>query len=192
MSEKTRWVADDLGITIAEAEERVAAMVGAMTWSNLTRPIVDQMRASPHAWRSLVHIAITKFRSRGFAKGGEWGAGCPAGIVQLSINPKGGVRSAVRMRSAPTTIGPNELAGRRLDIANVQLPETLLLSMKGRRLDEILESTAFLAIVDGSTRLRRASAMSWGTRLTLDLPFIQPSANDLAAIRAANDPSEAH
>lgn len=171
------------GKTVAQADDDVAAMVAAMTWSNLTQPLLDELRNSSWTWRSLCDIAIAKFHTNGRTEGGGWYPPTKSGTAQIKVNPKGGLRCTLQLQSGPSTTGPNEMNGRDLYIDNVQLPETIMMSIKGRRLDQIVDSDQILTLAPGTTAIRSARKMSMGTKLVLDLPYIQPSADDLSAMR---------
>jgi len=175
-------------VTVAEAEDRVARHLVEMDWSNLTRPMLDQLARSPSAWKTLSSVVAERLRT-GKGQGAVWAASTDICSIDMRINPKGGLRCELKMRTGPSTYGPDSLCGRDLDICGVRLPETILISVKGRRLGEILQSERHLAIVPADTVLRSARSTSWGTRFTLDLRLIRPQADDVAAIRAASDPS---
>ena len=163
------------------------AAVRALAFGNLTRPVITQMRHPGRVWASLANIATSIAEGR---RGGEWGATTPVGGVVVKVNPKLALRSTLRFRNAAgTAIGPDELAGRWLDLAGVSLPETVMAAAAGRTVAAVVDA-ARLHHALADERVVRVEPKAWGVRIVLDLPLVQPDDDDLAAIRAALTPPQ--
>lgn len=182
-------LATEQSITVEEADERIADMVGLLEWANLTRPLLNQMISSPHAWRSLTNIAVRKMRAKNGGQGGVWSPSTAAGSMHLRINPTGSIRSSLMLRSGPSSYGPDEMNGRNLFIDNIQLPEAVMLATTGMKFGDIVDSQKHFALISPNTDVKKLVAAFSGVKFTFNLAFIQPTPADLAAMRAANDPT---
>lgn len=153
-----------------------ADLVRSLRFANLTPPILRQMRDSAHAWRSLVDMARNAGNSSG--RGTLWMPQADAGCIELRLSKGYEVRAAIKFWSAPNTMGPDQMRNRKLDVSRVRLPEILLAACSGRRVDEIVDGARF----HGTFRhecVKRAEHASWGIILHLDMPYVQPTEEDL-------------
>lgn len=165
--------------------ERVASL----QFGNLTAPVLRQMR-SGETWRSLVDMAnrIATAKANGHRTNGTWGPRVPAGSLQFSITPRMLVNAALLFTSKPQTVGPDDLRGNRVSITGGSLPQTILESCRGRRLDEIVDVSLYNGALSDEI-VRSARQADNCIYVNLDLKTMQPTRDDLEAIRAAHGPS---
>lgn len=181
---------DEVKATIRRgmADPTVMDNVSKLTFGNLTAPMLEQMREG-QVWRSLVDIAnrVAVARANSSRAYGNWGPRVPAGSLQLTLTPKLNVNGVLLFGTGPSTVGPDEFRGARLSSAGIQLPETVLLGCRGRRLGEIVDVGRYNGLLPDAV-VRRATTSEWCTFLHLDLPFVQPSLEDLEHMRVNHDP----
>lgn len=164
----TRARKDDHGITAD------------LVFGNLTRPILDQMlKAQGNEKNAIRHLS--KVMREYKMVGGEFACPTPAGSVEIKISSKRELRTAMRFKSAPSTYGPDELRNKKLSIAWVELPKTVLAAAEGRSIGEVVDPQRLHFALQHEI-VKRAEQCDGYCAFYLDLKFIQPTEEEYLSL----------
>lgn len=160
-----------------------------LTFGNLTAPMLDQMRRG-QVWRSLVDVAhrVADAKARSGRATGDWGPRVPAGGLSITITPSMKVNVSLQFGNGRGGRGPDDLRGARVSAAGGHLPESVRIACRGRRLDEVVDVARYNGML-GDAVVSRVEIIQWGMHVHLALPFVQPSLDDLEAMRDIHDPT---
>lgn len=178
-----------LTTTMRLADPMALQHVRGLTFGNLTAPMLDQMRQG-QVWRSLVSIAHTMeaARERGGRASGDWGPRVPAGGLSISVTPSARVNVALLFGNGRGGRGPDDLRGARVSVAGEHLPEAVRIACRGRRLGDVVDVARYNGML-ADAAISRVDPTDWGMHVHLDLPFVQPTLDDLERMRDIHDPA---
>lgn len=162
-----------------------------LSFSNMTRPVLDEMLRTPDTWRALLDVTRDAAdRRERIAIGTERTATTDRATVVFRLGAGRPVRVHLRMKAGEMpngNTGTDELASRRLVLARTDLPEAVLIACGGRRVRDVVDPERVGGIAADAV-IRKATQVGWGLALHLRLKFVQPTDADLDAIRNACRP----